>query len=101
MIRAHLLGMFVPSIFTGSLIARFGARKIIITGALLFVACIGTNFHGVSYWHYLVSLVLLGVGWNFLFVPASQMPTSVVRNGHMSAVQALNETARARGLAVA
>jgi MFS family permease len=100
-IRAHLLGMFVPSFFTGSLIARFGARRIIITGALLFAACIGINFHGVSYWHYLVSLVLLGVGWNFLFVSASQMLTSVVRNDHMSAAQALNDFIIALGQASA
>lgn len=100
-IRAHLLGMFVPSFFTGSLIARFGARTIIIAGVLLFAACIGINFHGVSYWHYFVSLVLLGIGWNFLFVSASQMLTTLVRADHMSAAQALNDFIIALGMASA
>lgn len=100
-IRGHLLGMFVPSFFTGSLIARFGARTIILTGTLLFAACIGINFHGVTYWHYFVSLVLLGIGWNFLFISASQMLTTLVRADHMSAAQALNDFVIALGQASA
>lgn len=90
-IRGHLLGMFVPSFFTGGLIRKYGVRRIIFAGALLFAFCIGINFHGVSYWHYLSSLVLLGIGWNFLFVSASQMLTTRIRANHQTAAQALND----------
>ncbi len=99
-IRAHVLGMFVPSFFTGHLIARWGARPVIAVGALCFAACIGVNFLGHGYWHFLSSLVFLGVGWNFLFVSASQMLTASIAAEHQSSAQALNEFIISAGSAV-
>ncbi|MCV5389397.1 MFS transporter, partial [Escherichia coli] len=64
-IEWHVLGMFAPAFITGRLIEQFGAKKMILTGGVLFIACIGINIHGVSIWHFSLALVLLGVGWNF------------------------------------
>lgn len=100
-IRAHVLGMFVPSFFTGHLIARWGVRPIIAVGALCFGACIGVNFIGHGYWHFLLSLVLLGVGWNFLFISASQMLTASIAAEHQSSAQAMNEFIISAGSAAA
>ncbi len=100
-IRAHVLGMFVPSFFTGHLIARWGARPVIAVGTVCFGACIGVNFLGSGYWHFLTSLVLLGVGWNFLFVSASQMLTASIAAEHQSSAQAVNEFIISAGSAAA
>ena len=65
-IQWHVLGMFVPSFFTGHLINRFGAQRIIFSGVVLMVLCIGFNFSGSSIWHFWSALLLLGIGWNFI-----------------------------------
>ena len=98
-IRAHILGMFVPSFFTGHLIHRFGVRRIVIIGSLLYIVCAGINYQPASYWTFMASLILLGVGWNFLFVSASQLLTTLIEPEHQSAAQALNDFAIAAGTA--
>jgi len=99
-IRAHMLGMFVPSFFTGSLIKRFGHRAIVATGALLYLICIAVNFADIGYWNFMAALILLGVGWNFLFVSASQMLVAEIAVEHQAAAQALNDFVVAAGLAL-
>jgi len=99
-IRSHMLGMFVPSFFTGHLIRYLGVRTVIVTGAILYGVCIAINFMGVGYWQFLSSLILLGVGWNFLFVSASQLLTSQIEPEHQSAAQALNDFVIAGGIAL-
>ncbi len=99
-IRAHILGMFVPSFFTGHLIHRFGVRRIVVAGALLYVACAAINYQPASYWTFMASLILLGIGWNFLFVSASQLLTALVEPQHQSAAQALNDFVIAAGTAL-
>jgi MFS family permease len=63
-IQWHVLAMFAPSLFTGHLIERFGAVKIIMTGALLQLFCVLINLQGQEIWNFVASLVLLGLGWN-------------------------------------
>jgi MFS family permease len=105
-IRSHMLGMFVPSFFTGHLIKRFGVRAIVITGGLLYALCIAINFMGtnypawVTYWQFMSSLILLGIGWNFLFVSASQLLVSNIEPEHQTAAQALNDFFIAAGIAL-
>jgi len=113
-IRAHMLGMFVPSFFTGHLIKRFGVRAIVVTGALFYAICIAINFVGtgygstgspqvaawVTYWKFMSSLILLGVGWNFLFVSASQLLVANIEPEHQTAAQALNDFFIAGGIAL-
>lgn len=63
----HVLGMFVPSFFTGRLIKRFGALPVMAVGALLNIACVMVALSGIELMQFLVALFVLGVGWNFLY----------------------------------
>jgi len=90
-IEWHVLGMFVPSFFTGRLITRFGVRNIMQLGGVLFLACIALNLHGTSEWHFRAALLLLGVGWNFMFIGATQLVTTTYRPAEKARTQAANE----------
>ncbi|MCG8334456.1 MAG: MFS transporter [Proteobacteria bacterium] len=90
-IQWHVLGMFVPSFVTGSLIQRFGVYKILFLGALMNVGCVAINLNGTGLYHYWVALILLGVGWNFLFIGASSLLTECYNESEKAAVQAMNE----------
>lgn len=71
----HVIGMFAPGFFTGALIKRFGALEVMAAGIVLNFACIAIALNGVSFEHYLISLFLLGVGWNFLFTGSTSLAT--------------------------
>ncbi len=90
-IQWHVLGMYVPSFFTGSLIARFGKEAIIAAGMGLLAGCGLVALSGEGLWHYLVALVLLGVGWNFGFIGATTMVTECARPGERAKVQGIND----------
>lgn len=90
-IRAHALGMYVPSLFTGFLIERFGTVKIMAAGALALLASCIVGFQGQQIMHYWYALVLLGVGWNFLYVGGTAMLTFTYRMSERFKCQALNE----------
>ena len=64
----HVVGMFGPSFFTGSLIKRFGVLQVMAAGALLLYVVVAIALSGVSIPHFWFALVLLGVGWNFLYI---------------------------------
>ena len=90
-IQWHVVGMFAPSFFTGSLIHRFGAVPIIISGILLNLLCIGINFAGTDVLNYWVALILLGMGWNFMFVAGTTMVTETYRPAEKAIVQGVND----------
>ncbi len=90
-IEWHVLGMFVPSFFTGSLVNRFGIKPMIYSGAALLVSCILINLTGTSEWHFFSALLLLGVGWNFMFIPATQLLTGTYKPAEKAKSQAANE----------
>jgi MFS family permease len=69
----HVIGMFAPGFFTGSLIKRFGALPVMGAGVLLNLACIAVALTGQEPTQYLVALFLLGVGWNFLFTGSTTL----------------------------
>jgi len=69
----HVIGMFAPGFFTGSLIKRFGALPIMGVGVLLNLLCIGIALSGVDLHQFLIALFLLGVGWNFLFTGSTTL----------------------------
>ena len=71
----HVIGMFAPGFITGSLIKRYGTLQIMLTGLVLNMACIFIALSGNTYEHYLISLFLLGVGWNFLFTGSTNLAT--------------------------
>ncbi|MGQ0674489.1 MAG: MFS transporter, partial [Rhodospirillales bacterium] len=89
--QAHVLGMFVPSFFTGPLIRRFGLLQVMLAGTALIAACIAVNATGVSELHFNAALLLLGVGWNFLYVGASTLLTEVPAPSERNKVQAAND----------
>ena len=90
-IQWHVLGMFVPSFFTGHLINRFGERQIMAVGLLLLAASALTNLGGIALHNYAVGLTLLGVGWNLLFVGATSLLATVYRPEEKARVQSAND----------
>ncbi|MFT6580316.1 MAG: MFS family permease [Alphaproteobacteria bacterium] len=90
-IHWHLLGMFAPSFFTGRIIARFGALKVVAFGVLLMLICVAVNQTGEGLTQFRASLVLLGVGWNFMFVGGTSMLTETYGVTERTKVQGLND----------
>lgn len=72
----HVLGMFVPSFFTGSLIRRVGVRPVMWAGVVLCAGCVAVALSGVDLMQFLVALLLLGVGWNFLYIGGTTLFTT-------------------------
>ena len=75
----HVLGMFVPSFFTGHLIRHIGALPVMAIGVLLNLACVAVALSGIDLMQFLVALFLLGVGWNFLYTGGSSLLTKTYR----------------------
>jgi MFS family permease len=90
-IQWHVFGMFVPSFFTGHLVRRHGCANIMLTGILLLGLCVCINFTGASVTHFWSSLLLLGIGWNFLFVGATTLLTTTYQDIEKAKAQALND----------
>ena len=90
-IQWHVLGMFAPSFFTGSLIKRFGVLNILLVGALLAYCAVATNLMGTSIWHFWVGLVLLGLSWNFLFIGGTTLLTDAYHPAEKAKAQATND----------
>ncbi|WP_024460548.1 MFS transporter [Marinimicrobium sp. LS-A18] len=87
----HVLGMFVPSFFTGSLIARLGLYRVLMAGAGALLLSSATAASGESFAHFWVALVLLGIGWNFLFVGGSVMLAGTHSESERGKVQGIND----------
>ena len=92
-ISSHVVAMFAPSFVTGGLIRRFGVLRVMLAGALLNVACIGIALSGVEVAHFWLSLVMLGVGWNFLYIGGTTLLTESYRPEERARAQGANESA--------
>ena len=90
-IQWHVMAMFVPSLFTGSLIHRFGVLKVIFTGLILLFVCVGLAVNGVDFFSFSAALFALGLGWNFTFVGASALLTETYQPSERAKVQATND----------
>jgi hypothetical protein len=90
-IQWHALGMFAPSFFTGHLMQRFGTLNVMAVGGAMLFGCAGFTLAGIDLMHFLVGNLLLGVGWNFLFIGATTLVTEVHRPEERAKVQGLNE----------
>lgn len=90
-IQWHVIGMFAPSFFTGSLITRFGVERVILAGFALLAVCAAVALNGISVGHFWIALVLLGVGWNFAFLGATAMLTECYRPEERNTVQGWND----------
>ncbi|WP_419902841.1 MFS transporter [Kiloniella sp.] len=91
-IRWHVIAMFAPSFFTGSLISRFGSGRVVFCGLFLLSLSAGTAMAGIELGHFYISLILLGVGWNFGFIGATNMLNDNLAPNERSIVQGANDT---------
>jgi MFS family permease len=90
-IQWHVLAMFAPSFFTGALIVRYGAERIIAVGLALLFGCALVALSGVSIAHFWLALVLLGIGWNFGFIGGTALVIETYEPVEKERVQALND----------
>jgi MFS family permease len=90
-IQWHIVAMYAPSFFTGSLIARFGAARIVALGLLLEAAGATIGLSGITTLHFWSTLIVLGIGWNFSFVGASALVLETHRAQERNKVQAFND----------
>lgn len=103
-IQGHVVGMFLPSFFTGSLILRFGVLPIIAAGAIIQMGCSIVNLAGIDFMNFFIANVLVGIGWNFTYVGGSTLLTTTYRPAERAKVQASHDfcvyatTATAAGL---
>ncbi|WP_374396696.1 MFS transporter [Tabrizicola sp.] len=90
-VTAHVLAMYVPSFFTGHLIARFGTERIIALGLVILALAGAVAMAGVQLENFFAALMLLGLGWNFGFIGATTMLTSAQRPEERGRLQGLND----------
>lgn len=92
-IQWHVIAMFAPSFVTGSLIKRFGVRAILFTGVLLNFGCVAIALSGVEVMHFWLALVLVGVGWNFMYLGGTTLLTETHTTSEKAKVQGANDMA--------
>ena len=90
-VQSHILAMYVPSFFSGVLITRFGVTRIIQIGFFIMVGCILVGWGDPMLMHYWWSMVLLGIGWNFLFLGGTTLLTQTYQSSERFVVQAVND----------
>jgi MFS family permease len=90
-IQAHVVAMFLPSFFTGHLITRFGTLPIMAIGALINIGCALVNLSGVEFMNFLIANILVGLGWNFMYVAGSTLLTTTYTPSERAKVQASHD----------
>ena len=90
-IQSHIVSMFLPSLIAAWVIKKLGLSKMMITGLIAYLICIAIAFAGKQLENYWISLVLLGIGWNFLFIGATTMLPQSYRLSERFKVQAVND----------
>ena len=87
----HVVAMYGPSFFTGTLITRFGAPRVVTAGLTLLSVAAVVGLSGITVPHFMLGLILLGLGWNFGFVGASAMVLDSHRPEERTRVQSFND----------
>ena len=90
-IQLHIAAMFLPSLVTGNLIKRFGHSKIMYVGVLLFLVTIITSLFEQNFTNYLIALIFLGLGWNFLFISGTSLLVLCYREEEKFRAQGYND----------
>jgi len=90
-ISSHVVGMFAPSFVTGSLIRRFGVLNVMLAGVVVNLACLGVALAGVEVANFWWALVLLGIGWNFLYIGATALLTETYHPAEKAKAQGAND----------
>lgn len=92
-IQWHVIAMFAPSFFTGALIKRFGVVNVMLTGVVLNLGCIAVALAGLEVAHFWAAMVLVGVGWNFMFIGGTTLLTECHTPSERGKVQGANDLA--------
>jgi MFS family permease len=87
----HVVGMYAPGFFTGSLIARYGPLKVILAGTALMAGCVWVALSGTTLAHFVAALMLLGVGWNFMYTGGTTLLTEAYRPAEKAKTQGAND----------
>ena len=90
-IQWHLVAMFAPSFVTGSIIKRIGLLPVMIVGAVLMAICVAVALSGIEVMHFWAALVLLGIGWNFMYLGATTLLTETHTPAERGKVQGVND----------
>lgn len=90
-IQWHVIGMYAPSFVTGSLILRFGVRRMMALGLTMIVGAAAMGLAGIALWNFWIGLAVLGVGWNFAFISATTLVTECHEPHERNKVQAFND----------
>jgi MFS family permease len=90
-IQWHVIAMYAPSFFTGNLISRFGASRVVAAGLALTALSAAVALTGITVMHFYAALVLLGLGWNFGYIGASAMVAATARPEERTRVQSIND----------
>ena len=90
-IQSHVIAMFLPSLFTPFIVKLLGLSKMMIAGVLLYFVCIAIAYMGHALDNYWISLILLGLGWNFLFIGGTSLLPSTYHEHEKFKVQSLND----------
>jgi len=90
-IQWHVLGMYVPAFFTGALIRRFGVLTIMGCGIVMLSGHVAIAMSGIEFLNFLSGLILLGVGWNFLFVGGTTLLTQAYEPAERAKAQAAHD----------
>lgn len=90
-IQIHIMAMYLPSLVSGWLIRVVGIARMMGLGLLAYLGCVALAFSGISFHHYLSALILLGIGWNFLFVGGTTLLPQGYRDEERFRVQGLND----------
>jgi MFS family permease len=90
-IQWHVIGMFGPSFFTGDLINRFGLYRVMFIGVVLMMAAPLLDLQGIAFGNFLGALLLVGLGWNFVFIGATTLLTRVHNPAERAKTQAAND----------
>jgi MFS family permease len=90
-VTGHVLAMYAPSFFTGHIIARFGAEKVVGVGLAILAASGAVALSGVELGHFFVALILLGIGWNFGFIGATTMLAASHGPAERGRIQGMND----------
>ncbi len=100
-VTAHVLAMFIPSFFTGHLIARYGAPKIVGIGLVILAGAGAVALSGVALEQFFLALILLGIGWNFGFIGATTLLASAHAPEERGRIQGINDLVVFGGVTVA
>lgn len=90
-IQSHIMAMYLPSFFSGILIDKLGVHKVVLCGLVILALCLVIGYIDRTLLHYWFALVLLGIGWNFLFLGGTTLLTTTYRPAERFKVQALND----------